>query len=316
MKKLLKIILCFTICLTGGIMLAGCLFSNKNNEVQDNGTTSNQESETKTCYISVSANDASRGNVYGDGTYEEGTAVTIKAVASPGYYFYQWDDGSKQAERQVEARYQIEYYTAYFAKDDGILVKSIYGAYVDLVAKYGIITEESNSYTIVPKEKETFSYWSNTNNPSDIYDTLSKITIKKSNIVNGLTLTAYNTKVGYLFISKSSSLSLPSGVLGFSEVVSSDITDYGYMRLDTGYHTSNITVTIENQGATRYKSKIHCLATLDQADNYGVYTIFSVRGVLKCKMRDGWYGQWIVSSHGTTTFDNDYEHVSFAFANN
>ncbi len=50
--------------------------------------------EVQTHTVSVSSEDNTKGTVSGDGEYEDGTTVTIKAVPKEGYLFDHWVDGS------------------------------------------------------------------------------------------------------------------------------------------------------------------------------------------------------------------------------
>lgn len=62
---------------------------------------------TETRTISLFSNNNEWGTVTGDGVYELGEDVEIKATPKDGYRFVQWSDGSTQQERFIEANNDI-----------------------------------------------------------------------------------------------------------------------------------------------------------------------------------------------------------------
>ena len=57
--------------------------------------------------VTLAVNDEKMGSVEGAGTYEQGTKVTIKAVAKEGFQFVQWSDNNKEAIREIEVTQDI-----------------------------------------------------------------------------------------------------------------------------------------------------------------------------------------------------------------
>ncbi len=66
--------------------------------------------------VATAVNDTTMGYVTGEGTYEEGTDVTITAIPNEGYHFVTWDDGVTTASRTVRVVADIMF-TAIFEAD-------------------------------------------------------------------------------------------------------------------------------------------------------------------------------------------------------
>lgn len=66
--------------------------------------------------LTLTVNDTTMGTVTGGGTYEEGTLVTIAAVANDGYRFVTWSDSVSEAVRGIIVNEDVAL-TAYFAVD-------------------------------------------------------------------------------------------------------------------------------------------------------------------------------------------------------
>lgn len=66
--------------------------------------------------LTLTVNDTAMGTVTGGGTYEEGTLVTIAAVANDGYRFVTWSDSVSEAVRGIIVNEDVAL-TAYFAAD-------------------------------------------------------------------------------------------------------------------------------------------------------------------------------------------------------
>ena len=69
--------------------------------------------------LSVASADATMGSTEGSGSYESGTQVTIRAIATSGYHFTLWNDGNTDNPRTVMVTTDLSY-TAYFAPNVGI----------------------------------------------------------------------------------------------------------------------------------------------------------------------------------------------------
>ena len=69
--------------------------------------------------VTVNANNDTMGMVYGGGTYDEGTVITLTATANSGYRFVQWQDGTTQNPRTVTVTGDATY-TATFEQEVGI----------------------------------------------------------------------------------------------------------------------------------------------------------------------------------------------------
>ena len=67
--------------------------------------------------VTVTANDLSRGNVSGGGTYPYGSEVEISATAYPGFVFVKWYDGDSNATRNITVLDNC-YYQAIFEADN------------------------------------------------------------------------------------------------------------------------------------------------------------------------------------------------------
>ena len=66
--------------------------------------------------ITTSANPAAGGTVTGDGTYAQGTEVTLVATANTGWHFVRWQDDNTDNPRTITVN-ATETYTAYFEAD-------------------------------------------------------------------------------------------------------------------------------------------------------------------------------------------------------
>lgn len=64
-------------------------------------------------YLDVKAEDSSKGDVTGSGSYAKGSQVTISATANNGYGFTRWSDGSHENPHNVTVNRNMEY-IAYF----------------------------------------------------------------------------------------------------------------------------------------------------------------------------------------------------------
>ena len=69
--------------------------------------------------VTVNANNDTMGMVYGGGTYDAGTVITLTATANSGYRFVQWQDGTTENPRIVTVESDITY-TAFFEVEVGI----------------------------------------------------------------------------------------------------------------------------------------------------------------------------------------------------
>lgn len=59
--------------------------------------------------VTVVTADSSHGSVTGGGTFTQGATCTIKAMASQGYVFDRWSDGSTDAERVVTVNQNMQF---------------------------------------------------------------------------------------------------------------------------------------------------------------------------------------------------------------
>ena len=66
--------------------------------------------------LTLVVNDTTMGSVDGDGTYLDGTQVTIAAIPNEGYHFVQWSDSVTDAARTIVLHNDISL-TAFFAPD-------------------------------------------------------------------------------------------------------------------------------------------------------------------------------------------------------
>lgn len=66
--------------------------------------------------VTLAVNDTTMGSVSGEGTYQDGSTITIAAVANDGYHFVEWSDSVTEAVREITVRGNITL-TAYFAAD-------------------------------------------------------------------------------------------------------------------------------------------------------------------------------------------------------
>ena len=66
--------------------------------------------------ITTNANPAAGGTVTGDGTYAQGTEVTLVATANTGWHFVRWQDDNTDNPRTITVN-ATETYTAYFEAD-------------------------------------------------------------------------------------------------------------------------------------------------------------------------------------------------------
>ena len=69
--------------------------------------------------VTVNANNDTMGMVYGGGTYDEGTVITLTATANSGYRFVQWQDSTTQNPRTVTVTGDATY-TATFEQEVSI----------------------------------------------------------------------------------------------------------------------------------------------------------------------------------------------------
>ena len=93
------------------------------------------EVKTPVYTIEVKSDNIDYGTVSGGGSYEEGTIITIAALAKEGYEFVRWNDKSTENPRQVTVTKDATY-TAYFEKMEED--KPTYqDYYVDIEGKFG-----------------------------------------------------------------------------------------------------------------------------------------------------------------------------------
>ena len=92
--------------------------------------------------ISLSVTPSGSGSVTGGGNYDEGQQVTIKATASSGYKFVQWNDGVTTAERTIVVGSKSASYVAQFAA-----LPSVPQISLDTTAKTASLSEK-NGYAI------------------------------------------------------------------------------------------------------------------------------------------------------------------------
>lgn len=67
--------------------------------------------------VTVNCNNVELGSVYGGGTYEYGSKVTISAKPEENCYFVSWNDGDKNAERVIEVVGNVTYSATFSAED-------------------------------------------------------------------------------------------------------------------------------------------------------------------------------------------------------
>lgn len=66
--------------------------------------------------VTLSANPAEGGRVYGGGTFEEGEYTQLTSTANPGYTFTGWSDGNTNSKRSYEVTKDVNL-VAYFSKN-------------------------------------------------------------------------------------------------------------------------------------------------------------------------------------------------------
>ena len=77
--------------------------------------------ETVNVKLFVDSCSNGKGEVYGSGSYIEGTRILLVAVPNEGYVFEKWDDGDTNAVRYIDATDDADY-VAYFVEEKNILL--------------------------------------------------------------------------------------------------------------------------------------------------------------------------------------------------
>ena len=93
------------------------------------------------CTVTLNTNNDSYGTVYGAGTYESGTAVTLSAYPKTGYIFEYWEDsgGNKITSQTLTLTVTGNLsYTAYFS--------ALYGLNISSAAQFSTITRNDGNY--------------------------------------------------------------------------------------------------------------------------------------------------------------------------
>ena len=117
--------------------------------------------------VSATADDASRGEVTGSGTYGYGDIATLDAIAYTGYLFTQWSDGNTDNPRTIVLTQDISL-TAYFEEIPTYAVSLSCDAEQGTVSGSGTYREgEQVTVSAMPNEGYEFVQWSdgNTDNP-------------------------------------------------------------------------------------------------------------------------------------------------------
>lgn len=117
--------------------------------------------------VSATADDASRGEVTGSGTYGYGDIATLDAIAYTGYRFTHWSDGNTDNPRTIVLT-QDTVLTAYFEEIPTYAVSLSCDAEQGTVSGSGTYREgEQVTISATPNEGYEFVQWSdsNTDNP-------------------------------------------------------------------------------------------------------------------------------------------------------
>lgn len=117
--------------------------------------------------VSATADDASRGEVTGSGTYGYGDIATLDAIAYTGYRFTHWSDGNTDNPRTIVLTQDISL-TAYFEEIPTYAVSLSCDAEQGTVSGGGTYREgEQVTVSAMPNEGYEFVQWSdgNTDNP-------------------------------------------------------------------------------------------------------------------------------------------------------
>ena len=117
--------------------------------------------------VSATADDASRGEVTGSGTYGYGEIATLNAIAYTGYRFAQWSDGNTDNPRTIVLT-QDTALTAYFEEIPTYAVSLSCDAEQGTVSGGGTYREgEQVTVSATPNKGYEFVQWSdgNTDNP-------------------------------------------------------------------------------------------------------------------------------------------------------
>jgi hypothetical protein len=119
--------------------------------------------------ISTSVNDEKMGVVLGDGIYEEGTEITLTAIANVGYGFVKWSDGNIENPRTIVVTEDLNLTAEFAINQYNVEVTSIGNGlvnYVNGVYNHG----DEITITATPNKNYHFVQWSdgNTENPRTI----------------------------------------------------------------------------------------------------------------------------------------------------
>ncbi|MBQ8722232.1 MAG: leucine-rich repeat protein [Paludibacteraceae bacterium] len=118
--------------------------------------------------ISVVAQDSIMGQVYGSGTYDYGTEVTIEAIANEGYHFVKWSDGNTENPRTIVVTEDVELMAEFAINQYEVEVKSDENGYATGSGTYDYGTEVT--IEAIANEGYHFVEWSdgNSENPRTI----------------------------------------------------------------------------------------------------------------------------------------------------
>ena len=105
----------------------------------------------------VSVDVRGSGYVIGEGTYEEGSTITLEAVGTNGQEFYEWSDGVTDAKRQITVDSDI-HLTAYFGTFFDITLASSEGGDATISDRH-VLKGESVTLKATPDIGRQFSHW-------------------------------------------------------------------------------------------------------------------------------------------------------------
>lgn len=120
--------------------------------------------------VSTHVSPEGAGTVNGAGTYEEGSTITIEAIANEGYSFSEWNDGSTQNPRTITVNNNMSF-TAYFTANTftiTVLASPEEGGTVSGEGTYNY--GETAVLIATPNQNYSFLCWNdgNVNNPRTI----------------------------------------------------------------------------------------------------------------------------------------------------